>query len=304
MERHSAERSADYPTKRRVSGGQAESWFRGQFLRVISQSHMHRYFVNIGGFQLYTYGALLALSFYLANRFGLWLGRKLGYSLEAVENSIMACILLGIVGCRLGFVIQFPGKYLANPLQILNLREGGLTIMGGVLFTVGVQGYRYWRRGQSVMNLFDFWAGPLLVGMAFGRLGCLAHGCCFGDLTSLPWGITYPEGIIPPPEPAGPRHPSQLYEMGADLLLLLFITKQQFRLRFAGQNFYTFMLGYGVIRYLDEVTRFKEGLVAGLTIYQWTSIAMAIVGLLGLLGVFGKPPVDREIFPREGPAPA
>ena len=84
-----------------------------------------------------------------------------------------------------------------------------------------------------------------------------------------------------------------------DLGLLWLVTRQLFNLKFAGQNFYTFMLGYGVIRFLDEMTREKEALYATLTVYQWVSIGMAVVGLLGLLGMFGKKPVDREIFPRD-----
>ena len=84
-----------------------------------------------------------------------------------------------------------------------------------------------------------------------------------------------------------------------DLGLLWLVTKQLFNLKFAGQNFYTFMLGYGVIRFLDEMTREKEALYGSLTIYQWVSVGMALVGLMGLLGLFGKKPVDRDIFPRD-----
>lgn len=264
---------------------------------------MHQVLLDLGGFKIYTYGALLATAFFLANQWGLYLARRLGYSLAAVEESIMWCILLGVAGCRLGFVLVYPDEYIKHPLQIFNLRQGGLTIMGGVLFVIAYQWIRCRAKGKSVMDLYDFWAGPLLVGMAFGRLGCLSHGCCFGALTDLPWGVTYPPGVLQPPGLiAGPRHPSQIYEMLMDLALLALITKQLFNLKFAGQNFYTFMLGYGVIRFLDEMTREKEALFGPFTIYQWVSIGMAVIGLLGLLGVFGKKAVDREIFPRDGAA--
>jgi phosphatidylglycerol:prolipoprotein diacylglycerol transferase len=267
---------------------------------------MHQVLIDLGGFKIYTYGALLATAFFLANQWGLYLARRLGYSLAAVEESIMWCILLGVAGCRLGFVLVYPDEYIKYPLQIFNLRQGGLTIMGGVLFVIAYQWFRCRAKGKSVMDLYDFWAGPLLVGMAFGRLGCLAHGCCFGAMTDLPWGITYPPGVLQVPGAGflapGPRHPSQMYEMLLDLGLLVIITKQLFNLKFAGQNFYTFMLGYGVIRFLDEMTREKETLFGPFTIYQWVSIAMAVIGLLGLLGAFGKKAVDREIFPRDGAA--
>jgi len=260
---------------------------------------MHQILFNIGGFTIYSYGALLALSFFLANQWALYLGRRLKYSEASVEHQLMWCILWGVAGSRLGFVLQFPERYLSHPLQILNLREGGLTIMGGVLFTVALQWLAFRRKGRLVLNLFDFWAGPLLVGMAFGRLGCLAHGCCFGSLTDVPWAITYPAGVLVPAScPPGPRHPAQIYELLADLALLWFVTRQLFRLRFAGQNFCTFMLGYGIIRFLDEVFREKEGLIGTFTIYQWTCLGMMIVGGIGLMGGFGKKPVDREIFAR------
>lgn len=259
---------------------------------------MHPILFTIGGFTLYTYGLLLALAFYLSGRWALYLARRLGYSEPAVEASLTWCILWGVVGSRLGFVLQFPDHYLHQPLQVLNLREGGLTVMGGILLTVAIEWFRFRRKSKSVLNLFDFWAGPLLVGMAFGRLGCLAQGCCFGSLTDLPWGITYPATtLLSAGSLAGPRHPSQLYEMLADLVLLSLVTRQLFRLRFAGQNFYTFMLGYGIIRFLDELFREQEGLLGALTIYQWTSLAMMAFGVIGLQGVFGRKPVDREIFP-------
>lgn len=263
---------------------------------------MHPILFKIGGFTVYTYGALLALAFYLSNRWALYLARRIGYSASAVEHSLTWCILWGVVGSRLGFVLQFPDRYLNKPLQILNLREGGLTVMGGILLTAGMQWFQFRGRSKSVLNLFDFWAGPLLVGMAFGRLGCLAQGCCFGSLTAVPWAITYPPTTLLAPRcPPGPRHPSQLYEMLADLALLGLVTRQVFRLRFAGQNFYTFMLGYGVIRFLDELSREQEGLLGPMTIYQWTCLCMIVVGASGLAGLFGKRPVDREIFPMSTP---
>lgn len=264
---------------------------------------MHQVLFDIGGFKIYTYGALLALSFFLANQFALYLARRFGYQENAVEETVMYSILLGVAGSRLGFVVQYPAHYLQNPLQILNLREGGLTIVGGVLFTIGVLWLRARARKVSVLNLFDFLAGPLLVGMAFGRLGCFSHGCCFGAMCDLPWGVTYPAGALPDGLPGGPRHPSQIYEMLMDLGLLAWITYCLPRLRFAGQNFYTFLAGYGIIRFLDELTRHNDQFLGPLTIYQWASLGMLLVGGLGLLGLFGRPPVNREIFPRQGEVP-
>jgi phosphatidylglycerol---prolipoprotein diacylglyceryl transferase len=257
---------------------------------------MHRVLIDINGFTIYTYGALLALSFFLANQFALYLARRFGYSEAKVEETVLYSILLGVAGSRLGYVVQYPAEYLANPLQILNLRQGGLTVMGGVLFTIGVLWWRLRQRQVSVKNMFDFLAGPLLVGMAFGRLGCFSHGCCHGMPTSGPLAVTYPPGHG---LPVGPVYPSQLYEMGLDLMLLAWVTYQLPRLKFAGQNLYTFLFGYGLIRFLTEFTKANDVVWGPLSIYQWFCIPMMLLGGLGLLGLLGKPPVDRNIFPPE-----
>lgn len=265
---------------------------------------MHQVLFDLGGFKIYSYGALLALSFFLANQFALHLARRFGYAENKVEDTVLRAILLGVLGSRLGYVIQYPAIYLKNPLQILNLREGGLTVVGGVLFTMGALWVGLRRKRVSILNMFDFLAGPLLVGMAFGRLGCFAHGCCHGTLCDLPWAVTFPPGVLGS-EPAGPRHPAQLYEMGADLMLLALINWQLPRLKFAGQNFYTFLLGYGLVRFFDEFIKENNVFWHGLSSYQWASLGMALVGLLGFLGLFGRPPVNREIFPRpEGQHPS
>lgn len=259
---------------------------------------MHQVLFEIGGFKIYSYGALLALSFYLANQFALYLARRFGYSQAKVEETVLYSILIGVAGSRLGYVVQYP-EYWHHPLQVLNLRQGGLTVMGGVLLTIAVQWFWMRRRNVSVLNMYDFLAGPLLVGMAFGRLGCFVHGCCYGTTCDpgLPWAVTYPAGVTGPL--AVPRHPTQLYEMSGDLLLLALITWQLPRLRFAGQNLYTFLAGYGLIRFGLEFLKENDVFLGPLSIYQWGCAAMAVVGLLGLAGLFGRPAVNRDIFPPE-----
>lgn len=63
------------------------------------------------------------------------------------------------------------------------------------------------------------------MGMALGRIGCLLHGCCFGEMCDLPWG-TYPAGTLPHGMLPGPRHPSQIYELLMDLVLLAYLLKR------------------------------------------------------------------------------
>ena len=252
-----------------------------------------------GGFPIYTYGFVLMIAFVLSTWLALHLAKKREYSQDAVSDFAMSSIIAGIIGCRLGFVLQYPAHYLAHPLTILNLREGGMTIMGGIVMAVFWTKWLMRHRRASVLNAYDFFAAPLLLGMAVGRIGCLMHGCCFGEVCDLPWAVTYPEGTLPAGLVPGPRHPSQIYEMLMDLILLGVLLWQLPRLKFAGQNCYTFFFGYGIIRFVDESTRYIDEWWGPLGTYQWYSLVFIAIGLLGLLGVFGKPPVDTELFPTE-----
>lgn len=261
---------------------------------------MHPVLINLGGFPIYTYGLMLLIAFMLSTSLAVYLGKQRNYPKDYLTDLCMWAILAGIAGCRIGYVVQYPARYLANPLQILNLREGGMTITGGVVLSV-LSLFVYFRvKKVPVLNVLDFLAAPLLVGMAWGRLGCLMHGCCFGEICDLPWAITYPAttnlgvGLA-----AGPRHPSQIYETLMDCGLLAYLLWLLPRQKFAGQSLYTVFAGYGVIRYLDELTRWVDpGTVHGpLNLYQWISIGFFLFGLLGLLGVYGKPPVVIDWIP-------
>jgi phosphatidylglycerol---prolipoprotein diacylglyceryl transferase len=253
--------------------------------------------VTIGGFTLYSYGGALMLSFLAATSLAIWLGKKRGYDNDSVIELMMGVILSGIVGCRLGFVVQNVPYYAYHPLQAINLREGGMTITGGIVFSVLWLLWSLRKRDVSILNVYDFIAAPVILGMALGRIGCLLHGCCFGEMCDLPWAITYPAGTLPLGMLAGPRHPSQIYELLMDLVLLAYLLKRFGKIRFAGELFYSFFLGYGIIRFLDEMTRYVDTWMGPLNLYQWIALGFCVLGSLGLLGVFGKKPPNYKFLP-------
>ena len=261
---------------------------------------MHPILINLPGFPIYSYGGMLMLSFICSTLLAIHLGKKRNYSADAVVELVMGCIISGIIGCRLGFILQSPLHYLQHPLAAINLREGGMTITGGLVVSVLWLIWNY--RKSSVLNVYDFMAGPVIIGMAVGRIGCLMHGCCFGEICDLPWAITYPPGTLPAPLLAGPRHPSQIYEMVMDLILLAYMYYRFPRLKYAGELFYTFFAGYGVIRFLDEMTRYVDTQMGPLNLYQWISIGFFLFGCAGLAGLFGKPPVDTTFMPLQAGA--
>jgi phosphatidylglycerol:prolipoprotein diacylglycerol transferase len=235
------------------------------------------------------------LAFILGTALAIWLAKRRGPTdAEYIQEITMLGIVWGLIGGRLGWIFWEFDYYSANPAQILNLRAGGMTILGGIVLPIIALFIAFKRKGYEPRNVLDLYAAPLLLGMAIGRLGCVLHGCCYGDVCSpgFPLALTYPDGTFPPNMLSGPRYPSQLFETGADLLLMGVVIWFLPRIKFAGQAIYLMLTGYGVIRFLNEMTRADIKYIGPITLAQWVAIGMFVFGLLGLLGVYGKPPVD------------
>lgn len=258
---------------------------------------MHPILFKPFGFAIYSYSVALIASFLLATALAVYLARKRGPTdSDYLQELAVWGIVWGIIGSRLGYVIQHPEYYLHAPLSILNLREGGMTILGGIITPVFALWYSCYRRKIDVRNVLDTFSAPLLLGMAIGRIGCILHGCCYGDLckASFPFAMTYPQSSFPPGIALGPRYPTQGIEALADLLLMGFVIWLLPRIKFAGQAFWVTLAGYGLIRFLNEFIRAdgREISSGGVTIAQLTALAMTFVGLALAAGLLGKPAID------------
>lgn len=262
---------------------------------------MHRIFITVFGFPIYSYGVMMLLAFIGATYTMTVLGARQGLDKENVVELALWLILVGIVGSRLGYVFQNLHFYGTHPLQILNLRGGGMTLITGVILSSIALAYYFRSHKIPFMNGLDMVAAPCLVGMAIGRIGCTLNGCCFGKLTTSKTflALTYPAGVLPAGLTPGPRYPVQLYEMSLDLILLCVVLWYIPRMRYAGQAFWLFFGGYSVIRFCTEFVRYGSK-IGPLTLAQWTSGLFAIIALLGWLGVFGRQPVTTSWTLQDG----
>ncbi|MBI3929404.1 MAG: prolipoprotein diacylglyceryl transferase [Armatimonadetes bacterium] len=255
---------------------------------------MHPILIDVFGFPIYSYGAMLLLSFALSIALAVHLCKRYGNPSGPVIELSLWAILMGILGSRLGYVLQNLPYYMDHPVSIINLREGGMTIITGVILAAVALVWYFRKRDVPVMNVLDVLSGPTLVGMGVGRLGCLLHGCCYGRLCEASWGITYPVGSLGAGVPGGPRYPVPLMEMGLDFLLLALVLWYLPRSRFAGQTFWLTFGGYAIIRFAVEFFR-EGGLLGPFSLAQWTSVLFLLVSVLGFAGIFGKQPIDRNM---------
>jgi len=241
--------------------------------------------ISIGPLAIRWYGLMYLVGFLL-----LWvLGRYrirhqpwVNFADKDLEEITFYGVLGVIFGGRLGYVLFYkPAYYLAHPLEIFAVWQGGMSFHGGflgVLIAMWLFGRRYKKNWLTTM---DFVAPLVPTGLAAGRLGNFINGELPGRATDVPWGMIFPQmdKIV--------RHPSQLYQFAMEGILLFIITwiyalKPRPRGAVAG----VFLMGYGVFRFVAEYFREPDdflGLLSlGLSMGQWLSSPM-IIGGIGLI---------------------
>jgi phosphatidylglycerol:prolipoprotein diacylglycerol transferase len=134
----------------------------------------------------------------------------------------------------------------------------------------------------------DVFAPGIALGHVTGRLGCFAAGCCYGRVTQMPWGVTFtnPLAALNVGTPLGlPLHPTQLYEAGAELLILgiLLWTERKGR-PFVGRTFWLYMLLYAISRFIIEFYRgVPRGSVGIFSTSQFISVILAPLAIAMLV---------------------
>jgi len=238
--------------------------------------------LHLGPVAVRWYG-LMYLAGFLA---GAWVARWrirtqpwLNWTVEEADNFLTYVVLGVIFGGRLGYVLFYkPDYYLAHPLDILAVWQGGMSFHGGFLGVV-FGGWLFARRHhRHWLAVTDFVAPLVTFGLGFGRIGNFINGELPGRVTDVPWGMVFPQ------LDALPRHPSQLYEALLEGLLLgsllLWFSRKQHPV---GAMSALFLMGYGTIRYFVEFTREPDNflglLTFGLSMGQWLSLPMVVLGV-------------------------
>ena len=170
-----------------------------------------------------------------------------------------------IIGGRLGYVVFYNlQQYIANPLEILRLWDGGMSFHGGVIgMTIAIVWFSR-RNKLNWLRVCDYIACVVPIGQMLGRLANFVNGELWGRPTGTSWGVIFPDDVL-----HVARHPSQLYEAFAEGLVLLLILAWQFyrtdaRLK-PGLLVGVFTGGFGIFRFIIEYFREPDIQVGYLT---------------------------------------
>lgn len=238
-----------------------------------------------------SFGVMVMLGFLV----GLFLARKraqrFGFQPDQMSDVTIWVLVSGILGARLGYIVQELPYYSKNPDKLLTLRFEGLTSFGGVILAVIALVFVAKRMKAPPFRLMDAIAPSFLVGNIFGRIGCLLNGCCYGGRCDLPWGITVKEA-------PGLHHPAQIYDglmdLAALLLFLFVVDRPSLRL---GQATGYALAGYGVSRFVYEF--FRAGTtsttIGNLPITEGHVAAILVALAGGVLWVLGRSKEVAEV---------
>ncbi len=236
---------------------------------------------ELGPLAVRWYGLMYVTAFVLFIVLGKLRARRnmlTGWHPRDVDDMLFYGVFGVIVGGRLGYVLFYkPLYYLANPLESFAVWQGGMSFHGGFLGVLVALLLFSRARHKRWLDVTDFVAPLVPLGLAAGRLGNFINGELWGRPTDGSWGMVFPQ------VDALARHPSQLYQFALEgLLLFALLWWFARRPRPLGAVSGLFLLGYGTLRFIAEYAREPDAflglLAAGLSMGQWLSLPMIGIG--------------------------
>ncbi len=262
----------------------------------ITLQHVGR-FITIGSFSFTWYGIVLAVAMVSGIWLAVALARRAGQDEELYFNFAILAIILSVLGARIYYVIFTWDYYSAHPLEILNIRGGGLAIYGGII-TALITAAVYCRiKKLDTAVFFDIGIIPLALGQMIGRWGNFFNREAFGEYTDsllamrLPLEAVAPEDVTARMQANAVQidgtvfiqvHPTFLYESlwNLALVLLMLLMLLRWRRRPKGLVFLTYLTGYGIGRFWIEGLRTDQLLIPGtaIAVSQMLSLILAVAG--------------------------
>jgi phosphatidylglycerol:prolipoprotein diacylglycerol transferase len=256
---------------------------------------------ELGPVTVYTYGLLLAAAYLLGLYLAVRRARSFGLDGNRVLDLGIYIIISALVGAKLLLLIVDFEYFRRQPAELWTLARSGGVFYGGLVLAF-VVGAWYVRKHRLPFSLTaDAIAPGIALGHVVGRLGCLMAGCCYGRPTTEPWGITFTDpfanaNVGTPLHVA--LHPTQLYEAGAELvILLLLLGTERIGRRFAGRTFWLYILLYGISRFTIEFFRGDpRGMLWGFSTSQIISIVLIPVAavMLVVMAKRGAPVIAEQ----------
>ncbi|MBE7709455.1 MAG: prolipoprotein diacylglyceryl transferase [Cyanobacteria bacterium SIG32] len=241
---------------------------------------------TVFGFSVYWYGIMMALAVFAAVFCANFLAKKTDLPDNFFIDYSPIFIIIGLLGARLYYCLLNFEYYLYAPLEIFDIRQGGLSIHGMLLIGIFLVYFIAKRYKLSFLLMADVLACSVVLAQAIGRWGNFFNSEAFGRPMTSSWGL-YIKPIYRPSEFINYQyfHPTFLYESIADLLIfafLIWIFKSN-KCK-TGMVFFAYLILYSIVRFVIEGFRVDSALdIYGMPVAQIISIVLIFCGICGLV---------------------
>jgi phosphatidylglycerol---prolipoprotein diacylglyceryl transferase len=148
-------------------------------------------FINL---PIQSFGTMMVVGFLVA----LWVVRRMavqaGINPERISDAGLYSLITGLVGAKLFYYIHHHDQFVGNFSAVFS--GWGFELLGGVLLVIVFLFFYFWKKKLPAWQCLDILAVGLMIGIGFGRIGCLLNGCCYGKITESPVGIRFPYNSI------------------------------------------------------------------------------------------------------------
>lgn len=280
-----------------------------QFPKLGLEFNLTREAFAIGDFAIYWYAIIIAVGAVLAVIYGLSQAKKYGINPDKLIDLVIVALVFGIIGARLYYVLFNLENY-SSFADIINIRDGGLAIYGGIIFGIASAFVVSRINKTRFLPSLDIAAGALFIGQAIGRWGNFVNQEAFGVNTTLPFGMysektaeylsdvswdLFKQGIEV--DPSLPVHPCFLYESVWCVLGFLLVLLYRKIRKFDGETFLFYAAWYGIGRAVIEGLRTDSLMYAGFRVSQVLSISAAVVAVLIIVTLRIKISKERKTNP-------
>jgi phosphatidylglycerol:prolipoprotein diacylglycerol transferase len=269
---------------------------------------------ELGPIKVYSFGLMLGLAFIVANYLFAREIRRRGMPEQVAGTITLIALVAGIAGSKLFSLIENWDRFLADPVGE-TFSAAGLTFYGGLILATLLIGLYVRMKKLRFLPITDAVAPSLILAYGIGRIGCqLAGDGDYGIPSKLPWAMSYPDGTVPTngfvnsgqdltelgrlyqsmfgdPVPAQiPVHPTPVYETLAAIAIFAFLWSIRKRPMAAGMLFAIYLILAGVERFLVEFIRLNDRYLLDLSMSQWISIGMILLGSGMIYKLRSQPP--------------
>ena len=237
--------------------------------------NVSRYAFQVAGVNIYNYAVCIVLGVITALVFARISKNKLEIEFDDILENMIYALIFGVIGARLYYVLFNLNQYISNPLEILNFRDGGLAIYGGLILGSISLCISLKIKKTNILDFFDRIVPYVAIAQSIGRWGNFFNIEAYGIETSsiFRMGILK-NGIY------SEVHPMFLYESVLNLILFFILIKMQSKRKFKGQVLLGYLIGYSMFRMILESFRIDSLMIFNYRVSQILSIIIFIITIM------------------------